>query len=103
MRRTQPAEAIQRKMSSSNSFYPEQLHHQRNFRWNEKSGPTAGGNTLPMRNALKVQSKRGLTKSCGERLGTCGAGQVREEFAKSLSEPLQNALKPLLAEGICCK
>lgn len=47
---------------------------------------------------MLVNAARGLTKSYGERLGTCGAGQVREEFAKSLSEPLQNALKPLLAE-----
>lgn len=47
---------------------------------------------------MLVNAARGLTKSYGERLGTCGAGQVREELAKSLSQPLQNALKPLLAE-----
>jgi transposase len=29
---------------------------------------------------------------------SCGTGQVREELAKRLSEPLQAALKPLLAE-----
>jgi hypothetical protein len=27
------------------------------FRWNEKAGPSAGCDTLPMRNALEVQSK----------------------------------------------
>ena len=47
---------------------------------------------------MLVNAARGLTKSYGERLGSCGTGQVREELAKSLSEPLQNALKPLLAE-----
>ena len=47
---------------------------------------------------MLVNAARGLTKSYGERLGSCGTGQVREELAKSLSEPLQSALKPLLAE-----
>ena len=47
---------------------------------------------------MLVNAARGLTKSYGERLGSCGTGQVREELADSLSEPLQNALKPLLAE-----
>ena len=45
-----------------------------------------------------VNAVRGLTKSYGERLPSCGTGRVREELAGSLSEPLQNALKPLLAE-----
>lgn len=45
-----------------------------------------------------ANAARGLTKSYGERLGSCGTGQVREELAKSVSEPLQNALKPLLGE-----
>ncbi|HEX4593284.1 MAG TPA: IS110 family transposase [Bryobacteraceae bacterium] len=47
---------------------------------------------------MLVNCARGLTKSFGERLPSCGTGQVREELAGSLSEPLQNALKPLLAE-----
>jgi transposase len=47
---------------------------------------------------MLVNAARGLTKSYGERLGSCGTGQVREGLADSLSEPLQNALKPLLAE-----
>jgi transposase len=47
---------------------------------------------------MLVNAARGLTKSYGERLRSCGTGQVGEELAKSLSEPLQNALKPLLAE-----
>jgi transposase len=47
---------------------------------------------------MLVNAARGLTKSYGERLGSCGTGQIREELATSLSEPLQNALKPLLGE-----
>ena len=47
---------------------------------------------------MLVTAARGLTKSYGERLGSCGTGQIREGFAESLSEPLQNAIKPLLAE-----
>ena len=47
---------------------------------------------------MLVNSARGLAKSYGERLRSCGTGQVREELAESLSEPLQNALNPLLAE-----
>src|SRR5579863_4425300 len=47
---------------------------------------------------MLVNAVRGLTKSYGERLPNCGTGQVREGLAESLSEPLQNALKPLLAE-----
>jgi transposase len=47
---------------------------------------------------MLVNAARGLTKSFGERLGSCGTGQVREELATSLSEPLQDAVKPLLAE-----
>jgi transposase len=40
----------------------------------------------------------GLTKSYGERMGSCSTGQVREELAKSVSEPLRIALKPLQGE-----
>lgn len=47
---------------------------------------------------MLVNAARGLTKSYGERLGNCGTGQIREGLAESLSEALQNALKPLLAE-----
>ena len=47
---------------------------------------------------MLVNCARGLAKSYGERLRSCGTGQVREELAESLSEPLQNALDPLLAE-----
>jgi transposase len=47
---------------------------------------------------MLVNAARGLTKSYGERLPSCGTGQVREELSKSLSEPLQSALNPLLAE-----
>jgi len=47
---------------------------------------------------MLVNAARGLTKSYGGRLGSCGTGQICERLAKSLSEPLQNALKPLLAE-----
>lgn len=47
---------------------------------------------------MLVNAARGLTKSFGERLGSCGTGQVRKELAKPLSEPLQAALKPLLGE-----
>jgi hypothetical protein len=31
--------------------------HEPEFRWNEKAGPSAGRDTLPMRNALEVQLK----------------------------------------------
>ena len=47
---------------------------------------------------MLVNSARGLTKSFGERLPSCGTGQVREELAGQLSTPLQKALGPLLAE-----
>jgi transposase len=47
---------------------------------------------------MLVNAARGLTKSYGERLGSCGTGQVCEELAESLSAPLKNALQPLLAE-----
>jgi len=47
---------------------------------------------------MLVNAARGLTKSCGERLRGCSTRQVGEELAQSLSEPLQNALKPVLAE-----
>jgi len=45
-----------------------------------------------------VNAVRGLSKSYGERLPSCSTGQVREGLAASMSEPLQNALRPLLAE-----
>jgi transposase len=47
---------------------------------------------------MLVNCARGLAKSYGERLPGCGTGQVRQELAGPLSEPLQNALKPMLAE-----
>jgi transposase len=47
---------------------------------------------------MLVNAARGLTKSYGERLPSSGTGQVRGELAGSLSEPLQNALKPLRTE-----
>lgn len=47
---------------------------------------------------MLVNAARGFTKSYGERLPSCGTGRVREELTASLSEPLQNVLKPLLAE-----
>ncbi len=45
-----------------------------------------------------VNCARGMSKSYGERLPSCGTPVVREELAGVLSEPLQEALKPLLAE-----
>ena len=45
---------------------------------------------------MLINSARGLTKSFGERLPSCGTGQVRENLAEALSTPLQGALKPLL-------
>jgi transposase len=47
---------------------------------------------------MLVNSARGLTKSYGERLPSCGTGQVREDLAEPLSAPLQAALKPMLSE-----
>jgi transposase len=47
---------------------------------------------------MLVNSARGLAKSYGERLRSCGTGQVGEGLAESLSQPLQNALNPRLAE-----
>jgi transposase len=52
---------------------------------------------VEMRTML-VNSARGLAKSYRERLPSCGTGQVRRDLATPLSEPLQKALKPLLAE-----
>jgi transposase len=46
---------------------------------------------------MLVNSARGLTKSYGERLPSCGTGQFGENLAEPLSAPLQGALKPLLA------
>jgi len=48
---------------------------------------------------MLVNAARGLTKSYEERLGSCGTGQIREELATSLSEPLQNALKTPAGRG----
>jgi transposase len=45
-----------------------------------------------------VNCARGMAKSYGERLRSCGTPVVREELAEALSEPLREALKPLLAE-----
>ena len=50
-----------------------------------------------VRTAL-INAARGLTKSCGERLGKCGSRQVGQELAAGLSAELQAALQPLLAE-----
>ena len=47
---------------------------------------------------MLINSARGLAKSYGERLRSCGTGQVDEELAQALSAPLQKALKPMLAE-----
>lgn len=38
---------------------------------------------------MLVNFAQGLTKSYGERLPSCGTGQVREELAKQLSAPSQ--------------
>lgn len=50
-----------------------------------------------VRTAL-INAARGLTKSCGERLGKCGSRQVGQELVAGLSAELQAALQPLLAE-----
>jgi transposase len=47
---------------------------------------------------MLINSARGLTKSYGERLRSCGTGQVGAALAGALSEPLQKALKPMLTE-----
>src|SRR6202049_2982097 len=47
---------------------------------------------------MLINSARGLTKSYGERLRSCGTGQVGEALAEALSEPLQKALKPMPTE-----
>ena len=47
---------------------------------------------------MLINSARGLTKSYGERLRSCGTSQVGEALAAALSEPLQKALKPMLSE-----
>jgi transposase len=47
---------------------------------------------------MLINSARGLTKSYGERLRSCGTGQVGKALAEALSEPLQKALKPMLTE-----
>ena len=45
-----------------------------------------------------VNAARGLTKSYGQRLRKCGTEQMNREIAKGLSQELQEALDPLLAE-----
>jgi transposase len=52
--------------------------------------------TLVEARTMLVNAARGLTKSYGERLPSCGTGQVREDLAEPLSAALQDALKPLL-------
>ncbi len=47
---------------------------------------------------MLVNSARGLVKSYGERLPKCGTQKVSEQLAGELSEVLQTALRPLLAE-----
>jgi transposase len=47
---------------------------------------------------MLINSARGLTKSYGERLRSCGTGQVGKALAEGLSEPLQKALRPMLTE-----
>src|ERR1700690_502524 len=48
--------------------------------------------------AALVNAARGLTKSYGQRLRKCGTEQMNREIAKGLSQELQEALDPLLAE-----
>src|ERR1700692_2414299 len=45
-----------------------------------------------------VHAARGLTKSYGQRLPTCGTDQINREIAKRLSQELRDVLDPLLAE-----
>jgi len=45
-----------------------------------------------------VNAVRGLTKSYGERLRSCGSEQMNREIAKGLSQELRDVLEPLLAE-----
>ena len=45
-----------------------------------------------------INAARGLTKSFGERLPSCGTNQMGRDQAESLSPALQVALEPLLAE-----
>lgn len=47
---------------------------------------------------MLINCARGLMKSYGERLRSCGTGQVGTALAETLSEPLQKALKPMLTE-----
>ena len=47
---------------------------------------------------MLVNSARGLVKSYGERLPKCGTQKVSKQLAGELSEALQPALRPLLAE-----
>jgi len=45
-----------------------------------------------------VNAARGLTKSYGQRLRSCGTEQMNREMAKELSQELRDVLDPLLAE-----
>jgi transposase len=45
-----------------------------------------------------INAARGLTKSYGERLPSCGTSQMGRDMAESLSPALRTALDPLLAE-----
>lgn len=45
-----------------------------------------------------INAARGLTKSFGERLPSCGTNQMCRDMAESLSPSLRTALDPLLAE-----
>jgi len=49
--------------------------------------------TLVEMRTMLVNSARGLAKSYGERLLSCGTGQVGEELAGPLSEPLQKIIR----------
>ena len=47
---------------------------------------------------MLINAARGLTKSFGERLRKCGAGQVGPTLAAELSPEIRAAVVPLLAE-----
>jgi transposase len=47
---------------------------------------------------MLINAARGLTKSFGERLQKCGAGQVGSTLAAELSPQIRAAILPLLAE-----
>jgi transposase len=47
---------------------------------------------------MLINAARGLTKSFGQRLGKCGAGQVAPTLAAEVSPEIRAAVVPLLAE-----